>query len=97
MLYNLFDYAVAIVLVLNPTQERYVGRQAALLMDDYPNVRAALKEYVVREKLMFGYQATLFDDRFGAAAQALTYARRWHQDRLDSQLPNYPIQSGKDR
>lgn len=85
------DIMLALVLFTNPTNEHYVGRQAALLMDDNPGIRLTLKAIAVNEGYMYGYQATLFDDGFGASCQALQILRQARIRRIESKLPNYEI------
>lgn len=80
------------------TRDWYVGRRDALLLDDRPEVRAAVKRQAVARGLMYAYQATLFDDGFGQAVTALRYVREARErERLSGlrEIPDVPIQRGK--
>ncbi len=88
--------ALAVKLLERPSngvnQGHYVSRADACLMDDRPDVRAELKRLVIDRKIMLPYQATMFDDGFGVAVEALRQCRAYQRNREACGQPNYPIQ-----
>lgn len=76
-------------------QQVYPNRADALLVDDSPAVREALKRQAVARGLMYSYQATLFDDGFGPACRALGYLRAARERQRNADIPDYPITRGK--
>ena len=89
------DMLIALILFVNPTNEHYVGRQAALLMDGNPGVRIALKSIAVNEGYMYGYQANLFDDGFGGSCRALEILRELRVRRIEAQFVANSIKRNK--
>lgn len=73
---SLLPDAQAHVLIEDPKNDGYVSRADAILMDDNPRIRKALKEQAIKRKLMDDDQVGLFDDGFGGAVIGLHLLRQ---------------------